>query len=99
MRKQLFVAILVCVFIVSSFTFSACHKHSTDEWISISAPNCTDDGLKVGVCSCGEELTEVTPAIGHDYQNGTCLKCGHKVSVGLEYFNYADYCIVTGIGI
>ena len=98
MRKQLFVAILVCVFIVSSFTFSACHKHSTDEWISISAPNCTDDGLKVGVCSCGEELTEVTPAIGHDYQNGTCLKCGHKVSVGLEYFNYADYCIVTGIG-
>ena len=45
-------------------------------------PTCTADGSyeKVTVCAdCGAELsreTVVIPALGHDYQDGTCLGCG-----------------------
>ena len=45
-------------------------------------PTCTADGSyeKVTTCAdCGVELsreTAVIPALGHDYQDGTCVRCG-----------------------
>ena len=44
------------------------------------APGCTEAGLTEGsVCAgCGEvlEVQQVIPALGHDFANGTCTRCG-----------------------
>ena len=46
------------------------------------APTCTSSGLtwglKCGVAGCGEiyQAQEVIPALGHDYKNGICTRCG-----------------------
>ena len=37
---------------------------------------CTANGYIIYTCSCGDTYTEIIPTTGHDYQNGTCTKCG-----------------------
>ena len=40
---------------------------------------CTEDGSITGTCTvCGETVTEVIPATGHDYVDGTCKNCGES---------------------
>ena len=49
------------------------HTYTTVEVVA----TCTDPGLILSVCTvCGvEEITEI-PALGHDYDQGFCLRCG-----------------------
>ena len=43
-------------------------------------PTCTEDGYKVTKCGrCGKELssrTKTANALGHEYKNGVCIRCG-----------------------
>ncbi|MBQ6890581.1 MAG: hypothetical protein IJN53_06175, partial [Oscillospiraceae bacterium] len=44
---------------------------------SIKAPTCTESGLRTNTCNnCGDVTTEVIPASGHSYSNGSCTVCG-----------------------
>lgn len=38
--------------------------HSFGEWETVTEPTATEDGSKKRVCACGEEETEVIPALG-----------------------------------
>jgi len=50
--------------------------HSFSDPVEIPA-TCTEDGSITGTCTvCGETTTEVIPALGHDYVDGTCQNCG-----------------------
>ena len=55
-------------------------KEHTPEEVAAVAATCTETGLTAGSkCSvCGEVLTaqEVVPALGHDYKDGKCTRCG-----------------------
>ena len=43
------------------------HQHQWSEWMVVTDPTCTSDGLKTRTCSgCGETEEEVLPALGHD---------------------------------
>ena len=58
--------------------FSSCgHTHSfTDDWDTIKPATCTENGEKIRYCTCGEKQTQIIYAIGHQYINGVCDKCG-----------------------
>lgn len=53
------------------------HKHNYTETIT-KEPTCTEDGEKTYTCDCGDSYTEVIPATGHNYVDGTCEHCGEK---------------------
>ncbi len=42
-----------------------------------TAPTCTQAGKNVSICAvCREEKEETVPALGHNYVNGVCTRCG-----------------------
>lgn len=55
------------------------HKHSYVE-TSRTEPTCTERGISIKTCSCGEVREEKIDALGHNFVNGICTRC--KVSNG-----------------
>ena len=62
------------------------HIHSYTEEI-IKEPTCLEKGAKTFSCVCGDNYTEEISALGHDYENYICIRCGVEIlpSEGLEY--------------
>ncbi len=67
--------------IVFKFNTVKAHVH-TEKTVPAKAATCTEPGLTEGkVCEeCGEVLVaqEETPALGHDFKDGVCTRCGAK---------------------
>ena len=65
--------------IVFKFNTAKPHVH-TEKTVPAKEATCTEPGLKEGkVCEeCGEVLVaqEEIPALGHDYKDGVCTRCG-----------------------
>lgn len=69
---------------MGSFTTKpSSHDHSF-VWTTAYAPTCVDSGFAVGECViCGFRQIEDLVALGHDYVNGVCTRCGHTlVTIG-----------------
>lgn len=45
--------------------------------ISFIESTCTDRGLKIYICSCGDSYTETLPATGHTFNGSVCTDCGY----------------------
>lgn len=68
--------------VVVNFTYSVEqtepeHTHSytlSDE----KAATCTDAGKKTYSCTCGDTYSETIDALGHEYVDGVCSRCGTK---------------------
>ena len=70
---------LLAILTVSCLVLTACQpsdpktgpssEHSCEfgEWTVIEQATCTEAGLKVQVCECGESRMEIIPATGHSY--------------------------------
>lgn len=56
------------------------HTHSYTETVTVQ-PTCTATGTKVLRCDCGDTKTESIPALGHNFVNGVCTRCGAKEAV------------------
>lgn len=57
----------------SQFIASTGHKYSVD----VTYPTCATKGYTTYVCSCGYGYKDTyTDALGHDYLNGSCIRCG-----------------------
>ena len=53
--------------------------HTHDYKAAVTAPTCTQAGYTTYTCSCGDSYkSDYKDALGHDYQNGTCTRCGVK---------------------
>ena len=70
-----------------------------------NVPTCTESATVNYQCSsCGHTWSEVFPALGHNFVNNICTRCGVEIeydgSRGLEYTVSDDgtYAILTGIG-
>ena len=56
-------------------------------WTVTTPATCTEDGLKTGVCSCTDTVTEVIPATGHKFgewtttKKATCTEDGRQARV------------------
>ena len=53
------------------------HEHSYTA--VVTAPTCTAQGYTTHTCACGESYKDAyTDALGHNYKNGACTRCGAK---------------------
>ena len=53
------------------------HEHSYTS--VVTAPTCTEAGYTTYTCACGESyVADETPALGHDYVDGVCTRCGDQ---------------------
>ena len=99
MKKTLsLLLVFVMLFAVASGVIGCSHEHEFVLSEADSKPvTCTEDGIEVRVCSCGEKQEQVIPKTGHDLKlvveskptcTGTgsadyrCAKCGK-----MEYTN------------
>lgn len=62
--------------------YASC-QHSYQSQIT-QPPTCTQEGLQTDQCSlCGDRQTQVIPALGHVYTEGSCMACGQKQDAGI----------------
>ena len=59
--------------------------HSHVESITTEA-TCTTAGLKTFTCSCGDSYTEEIAALGHDFVDGVCSRCGEEKPANVMYY-------------
>ena len=85
MKKLLFltltVALLLCL--VSCLGQTE-HTHNFGEWSVTKNPTCTEDGVKMRYCDCGEKQCDTISFVGHKFgefsitKNATCIEDGVK---------------------
>lgn len=76
MKKVFAISILLllccCVFMACDKPQNDCN-HADEEWIVATEAGCTTAGMRLIKCDkCGEK-TEVIPAVGHKWEEATCL--------------------------
>ena len=73
-------------------------------------PTCTQAGYTIYTCSCGDSYkSDYKDALGHDYKNGTCTRCGVKdpnykpqanfidVAAGSYCYDAVQWAVANGI--
>ena len=76
----------------------------------VTKPTCTQAGYTTYTCSCGDSYkSDYKDALGHDYQNGTCTRCGQKdpnykpqsnltdVAAGSYCYDAVQWAVANGI--
>lgn len=101
------VIILICSLLICLSGFAACdkkpnEKHTHTFESTVVEPTCEEDGFTLYVCLCTETKKDnVVPALGHDYVNDVCTRCGKSLySKNLSYTVNEDgeTCTLIGIG-
>lgn len=67
-------------------------SHKCEYTIVVTEPTCTEDGYSTYTCTgCRDAFTsEVVPALGHDYQEGVCTRCGEKDGTDILPMDFKD---------
>ena len=89
----------------SGLTISVEHKYGGVE--ITKEPSCIEDGEQQAACLiCGEMVIENIPALGHDYIDGYCTRCGDReilqsgsCGTSVKYIIYGDgEMVISGNG-
>ena len=68
-------------------------SHNWKDGEILLEPTCTEAGKKQKVCeNCGKLLEVEIPALGHNYENRVCTRCGEK-EPGCENHTFGDWVI------
>ena len=72
------------------------HSHTFGEWEIVVTPDCTEDGKRTRICSCGEKQTEAIDALGHvltdfEAKEATCLQKGWNSYSACSRCDYTTY--------
>ena len=66
-----------------------CTEHKWDNGKVTKEPTCTEKGEKTFTCTdCGATKVEEVPALGHDYVDGKCSRCGVTLAAADEIVIY-----------
>ncbi|MBO7176505.1 MAG: hypothetical protein J6W14_03965, partial [Clostridia bacterium] len=69
MKKTVFLALILATLVISlascSLLSSFSHLHRYGAWSVEKEATCTEAGVKVRACKCGEKETEAIPMIAH----------------------------------
>jgi len=60
------------------------HSHNYS-WSTTVSPSCESNGSETGTCACGNSITQDIPALGHNYVDGICTRCGKNDSSATVY--------------
>ncbi|MBR7179761.1 MAG: Ig-like domain-containing protein, partial [Oscillospiraceae bacterium] len=76
------------------------HEHEWSDWTVTTEPTCTEKGVETRTCACGETETREVEALGHEYVNGKCTRCGdtltskfEDVKAGVFYFDPVEWAV------
>lgn len=58
----------LCACVVGNEPQTPRHTHVYGEW-QVTDPDCINAGVRVRYCECGEEQSEIIPALGHDLKH------------------------------
>ena len=74
----------------SAWTATAVEGCTHDYQAAVTAPTCTEKGYTTYTCAiCGDSYTgDEVPALGHDFQDGVCTRCG---TADPDYVPSVDY--------
>ena len=84
-----------------------CPHAELSDWVTVTEPTCTDDGLREKLCladGCGYSETEAIDAIGHDMDDGeittapTCTEDGVKTYTCLNGCGHTETEAIDAIG-
>ena len=79
MKGKFIAVIAACAILCMAGAFASCnHEHKFGEWVTVTEATCTKGGVRERTCRCGEREAEAIDALGHDYQNGVCTRCGEE---------------------
>ena len=71
------------------------HEHSYEA--AVTAPTCTEGGFTTYTCECGESyIADEIDALGHDYVDGICTRCGEADPDYVAPAEPVDTVIYTG---
>ena len=61
-----------------TYTSAPAKGHSFTRWTQVKTPTCTETGLETARCNngCGETSSRTIAALGHNFVNGVCTRCG-----------------------
>ena len=72
--------------------------HEFGEWYEEIAATCTKDGVSKRDCKhCDHSESKVVPALGHDYLDGYCTRCGEADSSMPTPNEVNVVCIIIGV--
>ena len=77
---------------VYSFEFNMIHIHDTGD--KIIEPTCTEKGYTLHGCTCDTSAYKdtYTPALGHEFVDGKCIRCGIDVLDAFTDVKRDSYC-------
>lgn len=52
------------------------HEHEFGEWVMTAEPTCAEEGVETSTCICGEIQTRTVAALGHNFKQNICERCG-----------------------
>lgn len=64
---------------------AAKHVHDYGTGTITTNPTCLESGIRTFTCSCGDSYTEVEAALGHNFVDGVCARCGEKDPDAVTY--------------
>ena len=68
MKNKKLILLTIAAFIFATLLISCGHtKHEFGEWQAVKEATCTEDGLEVRVCECGEEESRSIDKVKHEY--------------------------------
>lgn len=73
------------------------HEHSYGEWVTISNPTCTEEGLRERTCTCGDKESETISPLGHDEYTYSEKDEGCHI-INVTACNRCDYIVKTDSG-
>ena len=73
------------------------HEHSYGEWVTISNPTCTEEGLRERTCTCNDKESETISPLGHDEYTYVEKDEGCHI-INVTVCNECDYIVKTDSG-